>query len=347
MFNHKSHHCRRLSYLTVFHTNIGWTEPTLKTIAFILGGKRTFNQFLSPVFSFFVRQSAFDSNVFVFHWWNFFVVVVKAMKRKGQSLFTVLFWALWREWSPSWLRILAANGNHFAIKSLVSSHKDRFCSFCARPWVFLKLVFFGFNSRPFWLSPTQAIVIPVSPKYEEYAIKVCMIIRSVSLMARRCFLVYVFSVQKSWYAITHRPSWRYVCVYEDCVRGVLACMAGLRRGGKSKWARQREVPNRDLPALRALVFPLSLPLRTPVRGVWEIPFLFFFIFFLFAQLVRSRRLCVMEIVFLGIFRQEGIWRACACFESLEKELCFQSDSGFEETEVEKQFYVKKRVTFAL
>ncbi|XP_020603176.1 threonine--tRNA ligase, cytoplasmic-like [Orbicella faveolata] len=27
---------------------------------------------------------------------------------------------------------------------------------------------------PFWLSPTQAIVIPVSPKYEEYAIKVCI-----------------------------------------------------------------------------------------------------------------------------------------------------------------------------
>ncbi|KAK2551902.1 Threonine--tRNA ligase 1 [Acropora cervicornis] len=26
--------------------------------------------------------------------------------------------------------------------------------------------------RPFWLSPTQAIVIPVSPKYEDYAIKV-------------------------------------------------------------------------------------------------------------------------------------------------------------------------------
>ena len=28
------------------------------------------------------------------------------------------------------------------------------------------------SCRPFWLSPTQAIVIPVSPKYEEYANKV-------------------------------------------------------------------------------------------------------------------------------------------------------------------------------
>ena len=34
---------------------------------------------------------------------------------------------------------------------------------------FLKCCLF---CRPFWLSPTQAIVIPVSPKYEEYAIKV-------------------------------------------------------------------------------------------------------------------------------------------------------------------------------
>ena len=28
---------------------------------------------------------------------------------------------------------------------------------------------------PFWLSPRQAIVVPVSPKYDEYANKVCFI----------------------------------------------------------------------------------------------------------------------------------------------------------------------------
>ena len=61
----------------------------------------------------------------------------------------------------------------FAIKLLLSSHDKVLFVLGLK---FFKNIFFGFNSRPFWLSPTQAIVIPVSPKYEEYAIKVCMII---------------------------------------------------------------------------------------------------------------------------------------------------------------------------
>lgn len=56
-----------------------------------------------------------------------------------------------------------------AIKSVVFSHKA-FCTLCLK-----KKINFCLNYRPFWLSPTQAIVIPVSPKYEEYANKVCVL----------------------------------------------------------------------------------------------------------------------------------------------------------------------------
>ena len=93
-----------------------------------------------------------------------------------------------------------------------------------------------------------------------------MIIWSLSFIARPCFLVYVFSVRNSWNAITHRPSRRYVRLYKDCVRGVLACMAGRRSGGKTKWTWGGEVPYRGRPAFWALVFPLSLPFgRLPRR----------------------------------------------------------------------------------
>lgn len=43
---------------------------------------------------------------------------------------------------------------------------------------------------PFWLSPRQAIVVPVSPKYDEYANKVSM--RSLSLRMIFIFLCYSY-----------------------------------------------------------------------------------------------------------------------------------------------------------
>ena len=94
------------------------TEPTKPLLSFY--------PFVTSFLLFFVNLHS--RKVFVFHW-IFFVAVVKAMKRKGQSLFTVLFWALSREWSLSWQRILAENGNHFCYKTItVFSWQSTFCA---------------------------------------------------------------------------------------------------------------------------------------------------------------------------------------------------------------------------
>lgn len=108
-----------------------------------------------------------------FHFNFSLVAVVKVMRRKGQSSFTVLFLALWREWSLSWLRISAENGN---VGKIINTR------LWIRSWL-LKINSY-LTCRPFWLSPTQAILIPVSPKFEEYAIKVCVL--SFSLLGLSC-----------------------------------------------------------------------------------------------------------------------------------------------------------------
>ena len=76
------------------------------------------------------------------------------------------------------------------------------------------------------MSPTQAIVIPVSPKYEEYAIKVSIVcfIRgwawnlilfapAASLRKFTLFLSYVFRLRKTWNATTRhaRPDASLAC----------------------------------------------------------------------------------------------------------------------------------------
>ena len=55
---------------------------------------------------------------------------------------------------------------------------------------------------------------------------------------------------------------------------LVACVAGRRKGGKSKWAREGDPPASDLLALHALVFPLSFPFgRLPRKLSRWLPYL--------------------------------------------------------------------------
>ena len=57
---------------------------------------------------------------------------------------------------------------------MVFSRKERCCLVLNLLDILSTESYCCLSYRPFWLSPTQAIVIPVAPKYEEYANKVCV-----------------------------------------------------------------------------------------------------------------------------------------------------------------------------